>query len=166
MENKPYILLLCILSVVFMPFKVFADSVNVYRESLENCWQLWDTTHATSDDEIIEVIDSAEKCVQEIGYSIIDRFYAKNKIQMRENFDDFVRIVKNLEQDAYTKSDFRINNTVSIKDVTARSSSLYLLRKMVEDMIAAVQWDLDDKQKIYAIDGVLKVAMYDGKHIF
>lgn len=137
------------LSIVFLcvSFCVRAETTDLktYNQALETCWQKWDTKAAVSDAEILGIINQTENCMKNVGYSLINRFYAKNHTQMKQNFDAFILATNQIEKDMYTRSDLGFQNYTSIKEVSAASSSLHLIKKVIKDMIACISWDLDDK---------------------
>ena len=137
------------LSVVFfcVSFCVRAETADLktYNQALETCWQKWDTKATVSDAEILSIINQTENCMKNVGYSLIKRFYAKNQIQMKQNFDAFVLATNQIEKDMHTRSDLGFQNYTSIKEVSAASSSLHLIKRVIEDMMACISWDLDDK---------------------
>ncbi|HCU58952.1 MAG TPA: hypothetical protein DIC64_03120 [Alphaproteobacteria bacterium] len=145
MENKMMIAICFFAVMLSLPVNAATDTTKEYRQTLEECWQKWNTKNTQSDEEILNIINASETCMQKLGYSIIDRFYTSNKVKIKENFDVFVNATKQFENDICTKSDLSKENTVSIKEVTAASSSLYLLKKALEDIISMVEWDLADE---------------------
>lgn len=141
MENKITALFFVLFISFSLPVYALNSSTNSYHRSLEKCWQKWDTSNAKSDTEILNIIDATSKCMQDIGHSIIENFYTKNQKQMKEDFDHFVQITQNLERDIYTKNNISLGNAISIKDVTAAGSSLYILKMIIEDMMSSIKFD-------------------------
>ncbi len=144
MGNKLITLALLFLMFLSLPTKACDNDIKIYQKNLEECLHKGNTEQAQSDAEILTILNDASTCMQELGYSIIDCFYSKNKLQIRENFDAFVQTTAKLENDICTKSDVNLNNIVSIRDVTAATSSFRFLKEILEDMIALVEWDLED----------------------
>lgn len=138
-----------LLSAVFvcMAFCVRAETedLQTYKQALETCWQKWDTKSAESDIEILSIINQTESCMKKVGYSLIDHFYIKNQEQMKQNFDAFILATNQIEKGMSMQSDLGFQNYTSIKEISAASSSLHLIKKVIEDMIACISWDLDDK---------------------
>jgi len=144
MGNKLMVLVLLFFLLLSLPVRACDNNIRVYHENLEKCMQKSNTEQAQSDAEILSILEDSSACIQELGYLIIDCFYTKNKLQAKENFDNFIRATTKIENDICTKSDLNLNNMASIREVTAATSSLHLLKGIIEDMIALVEWDLED----------------------
>jgi len=144
MGNKFITLVLLFLMCLSLPAKACDHDIKIYQKNLEECLHKGNTEQAQSDAEILIILSDASTCMQELGYSIINCFYTKNKLQIRENFDAFIQVTAKLENDISTRSDLNLNNIVSIREVTAATSSFRFLKEIIEDMIALAEWDLED----------------------
>lgn len=118
------------------------DDLTTYKQALETCWQKWNAKTAQSSAELLSVSNQTEICMKKVGYSLIDHFYKKNQEEMKQDFDAFILVASQIEKDMYTKSDLEFMNDASVQEASAAGSSLHLIKRIIENMIACVSWNL------------------------
>ncbi len=112
---------------------------NEYREMVKKCDEVAEAEQqvATSNIQIVQIVDKQKDCYKNVANKIIDAEYAKNKQQMVSEFNNFIKISSDM---AYSMQypDSCNPNCGTIVGLNAANSDLEIIKTYVQQLLYIV----------------------------